>query len=91
MIMTRRAILERKDRKKSTKTAGEDVEMVEAEGGKVAGEKRAREDKGKGKAVEEAESEEEQRRKKQRGDRLREIHKGMKTSVLHELRFIQKH
>ena len=36
---------------------GEDVEMVEAEGGKVAGKKRAREDKGKGKAVEEAETE----------------------------------
>ena len=54
------------------------MEMVEAEGGKVAGKKRTREDKGKGKAVEEAETEEEQQRKKQRGDRLREIHDGMK-------------
>ena len=88
--MDRKAAEDRKNADKE-KSVGEDVEMVEAEGGKVAGEKRAREDKGKGKAVEEAESEEEQRRKKQRGDRLREIHKGMKTSVLHELRFIQKH
>ena len=44
----------------------------------------AAQDKGKGKAVEEAEPEEEQQRKKQRGDRLREIHDGMKIGDLYK-------